>query len=63
VEEGLRNMGTKRWRIKADRAEWGSIIKEAKVKRAVVGQEGEYFSCSLACTFRCVEFYESDPRV
>jgi hypothetical protein len=33
VEEDLRNMGIKRWGIKAtDRAEWASIIKEAKAK-------------------------------
>jgi hypothetical protein len=33
VEDDLRNMGLKRWRIKAlDRAEWASIIKEAKAK-------------------------------
>jgi hypothetical protein len=33
VEDDLRNMGIKRWRIKAlDRVEWGSIIKEAKAK-------------------------------
>jgi hypothetical protein len=33
VEDDLRNMGIKRWRIKAlDIVEWGSIIKEAKAK-------------------------------
>jgi hypothetical protein len=33
VEEDLRNMGIKRWRITAlDRVEWASIIKEAKAK-------------------------------
>jgi hypothetical protein len=33
VEEDLRNMGIKQWRIKAlDRVEWASIIKEAKAK-------------------------------
>jgi hypothetical protein len=33
VEEDLRNIGTKRWRIKAlDRVELASVIKEAKVK-------------------------------
>jgi hypothetical protein len=33
VEDDLRNMGIKRWRIRAlDRAEWASIIKEAKTK-------------------------------
>jgi hypothetical protein len=33
VEDDLRNMGIKRWRIKAlDRVEWASIIKEAKAK-------------------------------
>jgi hypothetical protein len=33
VEDDSRNMGTKRWRIKAlDRIEWASIIKEAKAK-------------------------------
>jgi hypothetical protein len=32
-EEDLRNMGIKRWRIKAmDRVKWTSIIKEAKAK-------------------------------
>jgi hypothetical protein len=31
--EVLRNMGIKRWRIKAlDRAEWATIIKEEKAK-------------------------------
>jgi hypothetical protein len=34
VEEDLRNMGIKRWRIKAlGRVEWTSIIKEAKAKQ------------------------------
>jgi hypothetical protein len=33
VEEDLRNMGIKRWIIKAlDRVEWASIIKECKAK-------------------------------
>jgi hypothetical protein len=33
VEDDLRNMGIKRWRIKVlDRAEWASVIKEAKAK-------------------------------
>jgi hypothetical protein len=33
VEEDLRNLDIKRWRIKAlDRVEWASIIKEAKAK-------------------------------
>jgi hypothetical protein len=33
VEDNLRNMDIKRWRIKAlDRVEWVSIIKEAKAK-------------------------------
>jgi hypothetical protein len=33
VEDDLRNMGMKRWGFKAlDRAEWASIIKEAKAK-------------------------------
>jgi putative cell wall-binding protein len=33
LEDDLRNMGIKRWRIKAsDRVEWASIIKEAKAK-------------------------------
>jgi hypothetical protein len=33
VEEDLRNIGIKRWRIKAlDKAQWASIIKEAKAK-------------------------------
>jgi hypothetical protein len=33
VEDNLRNMGIKQWRIKVlDRAEWASIIKEAKAK-------------------------------
>jgi hypothetical protein len=33
VEDDLRNMVIKRWRIKAlDRVEWASIIKEAKAK-------------------------------
>jgi hypothetical protein len=33
VEDDLRNMGIKRWRIKAlDRVEWASIIKETKAK-------------------------------
>jgi hypothetical protein len=33
VEDDLRNMDIKRWRIKMmDRAEWVSIIKEAKAK-------------------------------
>jgi hypothetical protein len=34
VEDDLRNMGIKRWKIKAlDRVEWASIIKEAKAKQ------------------------------
>jgi hypothetical protein len=33
VEDDLRNVCMKRWRIKGlDRVEWGSIIKEAKAK-------------------------------
>jgi hypothetical protein len=33
VEEDLMNMGIERWRIKGlDRAEWASVIKEAKAK-------------------------------
>jgi hypothetical protein len=33
LEDNLRNMGIKRWRIKvSDRVEWASIIKEAKAK-------------------------------
>jgi hypothetical protein len=37
VEEDVRNMGNKRWRIKvSDRAEWASIIKEAKAKLKVL---------------------------
>jgi hypothetical protein len=33
VEDDLRNMGIKRWRIKAlDRVEWASLIKETKAK-------------------------------
>jgi hypothetical protein len=33
VEDDLRKLGVKRWRTKAlDRAEWGSIIMEAKAK-------------------------------
>jgi hypothetical protein len=33
VEDDLRNMDIKRWRIKVlDRVEWASIIKEAKAK-------------------------------
>jgi hypothetical protein len=33
VEDDLRNMGIKRWRIKTlDRVEWTSVIKEAKAK-------------------------------
>jgi hypothetical protein len=33
VEDDLRNMVIKRWRIKVlDRVEWASIIKEAKAK-------------------------------
>jgi hypothetical protein len=37
VEEDVRNMGIKRWRIKVSyRAEWASIIKEAKAKLKVL---------------------------
>jgi hypothetical protein len=33
VEDDLRNMGIKRWRIEVlDRVEWAAIIKEAKTK-------------------------------
>jgi hypothetical protein len=33
VEDDLRNMGIKRWRVKAlERDEWATIIKEAKAK-------------------------------
>jgi hypothetical protein len=33
VEDDLKNMGIKRWTIKAlDRDDWASIIKEAKAK-------------------------------
>jgi hypothetical protein len=33
VEDDLRNIGTKRWRIKVlNSAEWASIIKKAKAK-------------------------------
>jgi hypothetical protein len=33
VEDDLRNIGTKRWRIKVlNRAEWASIIKKAMAK-------------------------------
>jgi hypothetical protein len=33
VEDNVRNMGIKRWRINTlDRVEWASIIKEAKAK-------------------------------
>jgi hypothetical protein len=49
VEDDLRNMGIKRWRIKVlDRVEWAAIIKEAKAKlkgcsatgrRTVYGQQ------------------------
>jgi hypothetical protein len=41
VEDDLRSMGTKRWRIKAlDRVEWASIIKEPKVKLKVRSATG-----------------------
>jgi hypothetical protein len=45
VEDDLRNIGIKRWTIKAlDRVEWASIIKEAKAKlkgrRRVIVQMG-----------------------
>jgi hypothetical protein len=37
VEDDSRNMGTKRWRIKAlGRAEWASIIKQAKAKLKII---------------------------
>jgi hypothetical protein len=46
VEEDLRNMGIKRWRIKAlDRVEWTSIIKERQTERAIVLQEGVVVLC------------------
>jgi hypothetical protein len=33
VEDDLRSMGTKRWRIKVmDKVEWASIITDAKAK-------------------------------
>ena len=33
VEEDLRQLGVKRWRMKAlDRKEWASMIREAKAK-------------------------------
>ena len=33
VEDNLRKLGVKRWRVKAlDREEWASIIREAKAK-------------------------------
>jgi hypothetical protein len=33
VEDNLRRLGVKQWRMKAlDRQEWASIIKEAKAK-------------------------------
>ena len=33
VEDDLRKLGVKRWRVKAlDREEWASIIREAKAK-------------------------------
>jgi hypothetical protein len=33
VEDDLRKLGLKRWRMKAlDREEWASIIREAKAK-------------------------------
>jgi hypothetical protein len=41
VEDDLRSMGTKRWRIKVmDRVEWASIIKEPKVKLKVRSATG-----------------------
>jgi hypothetical protein len=47
VEEDLRNMGIKRWRIKAlDRVEWTSIIKEQRqTERDIVLQEGVVVLC------------------